>query len=78
MRNLVLEVWLVEKLNRMIEEVRFSVGKYVIVKGRKIRENKLFVKNVGKGLVVRNRERNCWLKVWESEELMVIGELKVC
>ena len=39
-RNLVSEAWLVETLNRMTEEVRFSVGKHTTVKGRKTRENK--------------------------------------
>ena len=37
-RNLVSEAWLVEKLNRMTEEVRFSMGKHATVKGRKTRE----------------------------------------
>ena len=46
-RNLVSEAWLVETLNRMTEEVRFSVGKHATVKGRKTRENKSFAKNRG-------------------------------
>lgn len=77
-RNLVSEAWLVEKLNRMTEEVRFSVGKHATVKGRKTRENKSFAKSAGKGSAVRNRETNRWSKARESEELMVIGELKAC
>ena len=75
-RNLVSEAWLVETLNRMTEEVRFSVGKHATVKGRKTRENKSFAKSAGKGSAARNRGKNGWSKARQSEERMVIGELK--
>ena len=75
-RNLVSEAWLVETLNRMTEEVRFS--EVNMRQERKTRENKSFAKSAGIGSAVRNRERNRWSKARESEELMVIGELKAC
>lgn len=75
-RNLVSEAWLVETLNRMTEEVRFS--EVNMRQERKTRENKSFAKSAGKGSAVRNRETNRWSKARESEELMVIGELKAC